>query len=138
MGKPRVVKVKLDTYSPVDLKYYGYKSTDKINGVTITINASENLTTNLQKGTMDDEAVKIFKTVFPLSSQLGDVAVWSQLPVKDQYANIKDDTAITFVMSRPVYEKINWENFNHRDLPSFLNSEKKTDDRNGSHELISF
>lgn len=138
MDKERVVKVKVDTYSSADLKRYGYKTTDKINGVTITINASENLTANLQRGAMAGEAEKIFRAVFPLAPQLGDVAVWSQLPIKDQYGNVKDGLAITFVMSRPVYEKINWENFNHRDLPNLLNREKATDDRNGSHEMIKF
>ena len=100
------------------------------------INASENLTANLQRGTMEDEAAKIFQSVFPLEADIGDVSIWSQLPVKDKYGNTKDDTAITFVMSRPVYEKINWASFDYHDLPDLLNSENSTDDRNGSHELV--
>ncbi len=137
-NKPRVVSVKVSNYNSVELSAYGYKPTDTVKGVLVTINASENLTTNLQKGTMADEAVKIFQAVFPLSSQIGDVGVWSQLPVKDKYGNTKDDTAITFVMTRPLYQKVNWSNFNHRDLPTLLNSESRIDDRNGSHELIKF
>jgi hypothetical protein len=136
--KPTIVRVKLDKYNSVELKDYGYKSTDDVKGVLITINSSENLTTNLQKATMDSEAVKIFQAIFPLSSQIGDVVIWSQLPVKDQYGNTKDDTAITFAMGRPLFEKMNWSNFNHRDLPTLLNTENRLDDRNGSHELIRF
>lgn len=136
--KPRVVSVKVDSYNSVELSAYGYAPTDVVKGVLITINSSENLTANLQKGTMADEATKVFQAVFPLSQEIGDVAIWSQLPVKDQYGNTKDGTAITFVMARPLYQKINWTNLNHRDLPNLLNTESRIDDRNGSHELIRF
>ncbi len=136
--KPTIVDVKVDTYNAIELKAYQYEPTEDVKGILITINSSENLTTNLQKSTMYNEAVKIFQAIFPLSPQIGDVVIWSQLPVKDKYGNTKDDTAITFAMGRPLYQKINWTNYNHRDLPALLNSEDKTDDRNGSHELIKF
>lgn len=138
MDKPRVVRVEVATYNDNDLKTYGYKPTDDVKGLLIVINASENLTTNLQKATMADEAADIFQNVFPLSSQIGDIIIWSQLPVKDQYGNTKDDTAITYAMGRPLFEKINWSNFNNRDLPTLLNNEERVDDRNGSYELIRF
>lgn len=138
MDKPRVARIEVDKYNASELQAYGYKPTDDVKGVLIVINASENLTTNLQKGTMAGEAAKAFQAIFPLSSQIGDVIVWSQLPIKDQYGNVRDDTAITFAMGRPLYEKINWANLNHRDLPTLLNSEDTKDDRNGSHELIKF
>lgn len=138
MDKPTVVRVEVATYNDNDLKMYGYKPTDEVKGLLIIINASENLTTNLQKSTMADEAADIFQNVFPLSSQIGDIIIWSQLPVKDQYGNTKDDTAITYAMGRPLFAKINWSNFNHRDLPALLNNEDTADDRNGSYELIGF
>lgn len=138
MDKPVVVKVEVENYKSSELIAYGYKAEDKIKSVFIVINASENITTNLQKGAMAGEAEKIFKGVFPLSGDIGDIIIWSQLPIKDQYGNIKDDTAITYAMARPLFEKINWDNLNHRELPNLLNSEDKNDDRNGSYELLKF
>lgn len=137
-NKPTVVKVEVNKYNAAELKAYGYKSIDDVKGLLITINASENLTTKLQKGSMAGEAAKIFQSVFPLSSQIGDIIIWSQLPTKDQYGNTKDSTTITYAMGRPLFEKMNWTDYNHRDLPALLNNENKVDDRNGSLELIKF
>jgi hypothetical protein len=137
-NKSTVVGVEVTKYNATELKAYKFNSTDEVSGVLIKINASENLTTNLQKGTMDDEASDIYQAVFPLSPKIGDIIIWSQLPVKDQYGNTKDDTAIVFAMARPSFEKVNWSNFNHRDLPGLLDSEERLDDRNGYSELIKF
>ena len=138
MGKPTVVGVEVDEYNDAELKASNYPASTKVSGVLVKINASENLTTNLQKGTMADEASDVFQATFPLSSEIGDVIVWSQLPVKDQYGNTKDDTALVFAMARPSYEKVNWVSFSHRDLPTLLKTEEKVDDRNGYSELIKF
>ncbi len=136
--KQRVVRVEITPYDSSMLSGYGYKPTDSVKSILVVINASENLTTNLQKGSMAGEAVKVFQSVFPISDEIGDIIIWSQLPVKDQYGNVKDGTAITYSMGRPLFQKINWTNFNHRDLPTLLNTEDRVDDRNGSHELIKF
>lgn len=138
MGKQTLVKAEIEKYTAAELAAYGYKSSDSISRAFIQINSSENLTTNLQKGTMNNEALKIVRAVFPLDSNIGDVIIWSQLPVKDQYGNIKDDTAIIYAMGRPLYGKINWDNFSHNDLPSLLKSESSIDDRNGYMEKLKF
>ncbi|MDP2630884.1 MAG: hypothetical protein Q8P56_05775 [Candidatus Uhrbacteria bacterium] len=136
--KPRVVEVILDPYIPSVLTEYGYKGGESITGVLIKINSDENLTTNLQKGTMHNEATKIAQAIFPLNSTIGDIIIWSQLPVKDQYGNVKDGTAIVYSIARPLFDKINWSNFNHRDLPTLLKSENRIDDRNNYYEAIKF
>lgn len=136
--KPRVVEVILDPYKQSMLTEYGYKGGESITGVLIKINSDENLTTNLQKGTMHNEATKIAQAIFPLNSTIGDIIIWSQLPVKDQYGNVKDGTAIVYSIARPLFNKINWSNFNHRDLPTLLKSENRIDDRNNYYETIKF
>ncbi len=88
--------------------------------------------------TMDDEATKVFQSVFALSPSIGDIILWSQLPVQDKYGNTKDRVAIVFSMGRPLYQKVSWTDFNHRSLPSLLQSETSIDDRNAYHELIKF
>lgn len=138
MKKPRVVETTLDPYKPSMLTEYGYKSEEPVVGVLIKINADENLTTNLQKGTMHGEAFKIAKALFPLDPTIGDIIIWSQLPVKDQYGNVKDGTAIVYSIARPLFNKINLSNFNHRDLPTLLKSENRIDDRNNYYEAIKF
>lgn len=138
MKKPRVVEVILDPYKPSMLTEYGYKNEESIVGVLIKINSDENLTTNLQKGTMSDEATKIAQAVFPLNPIIGDIIIWSQLPVKDQYGNVKDGTAIVYSIAQPLFNKINWNNFSHRDLPTLLKSENRIDDRNNYYEAIKF
>jgi len=138
LDKQRIVGIDVEKYKAVELQQFGYQANTDVVAVTVKINASENLTTNLQKGTMHDEAFKVFKNVFPLSPTMGDVLVWSYLPVKDKYGNIKDDVAITYSMARSLFEKINWNDLNHRELPNLLNSEAKTDWRNGYVELVKF
>ncbi len=136
--KPRLVDVQVTKYTASMLSEYGYKSTDNISSILIIINSDENLTSNLQKSTMDNEASKLIQSIFPIDSNIGDIIIWSQLPVKDKYGNTKDDTAIIFSVSRPLSAKINWSNFNYRDLPTLLKSEEKVDDRNGYFEKIRF
>jgi hypothetical protein len=136
--KPRIVSVEIEKYNASMLTMYKYPSGSKISGILVKINASENLTTNLQKGSMHGEAVKVFQAVFPTDPTIGDVIIWSQLPVKDQYGNLKDDTAIIYSMSRSLFDKVNWTNYNHRDLPTLLKSEGKIDDRNNYYESIKF
>lgn len=136
--KQRVVSVEIDKYDAKMLSTYKYKSGESVVGLLIKINADENLTTNLQKGTMHDEATKIAQVVFPIDQTIGDIIIWSQLPVKDKYGNIKDDTAIVYSISRSLFNKINWSNFNHRDLPTLLRSENSVDDRNNYFESIKF
>jgi len=137
-NKPRVVSVEADKYTAALLAEYSYKSSDSVVGLLIKINSDENLTTKLQKGTMNNEATKIAQAVFPLDQTIGDIIIWSQLPVKDQYGNIKDDTAIVYSIARPLFNKINWSNFQHNDLPNLLRSESNIDDRNSYFEKIKF
>lgn len=138
MGKLRVVGVEVDKYNAQMLSDYGYKSGNSIVGLLITINADENLTVNLQKGTMHNEASKIVQAVFPLDQTIGDIIIWSQLPVKNQYGNTKDDTAIVYSIARPLFDKINWSNFDYHNLPTLLRSEHAIDDRNNYYENIKF
>ncbi len=136
--KQRVVSVEIKKYDTKMLSIYKYKSGESVMGILIKINADENLTTNLQKGTMHNEATKVAKAVFPINQTIGDIIIWSQLPVKDQYGNIKDDKAIIYSISRSLFDKINWSNFYHRDLPTLLKSENNADDRNNYIERIKF
>lgn len=136
--KQRVVGVEITKYDASMISAYKYKSGETVVYPLIKINADENLTTNLQKSTMNDEAVKIAKAVFPVDQTIGDIIIWSQLPVKDQYGNIKDDTAIIYSMSRSLFDKVNWSNFSYRDLPTLLKTEHNIDDRNNYSESIKF
>ncbi|MCK9578967.1 MAG: hypothetical protein M0Q92_00775 [Methanoregula sp.] len=136
--KQRVVSVEITKYDASMISAYKYKSGETVVYPLIKISADENLTTNLQKSTMHDEAVKIAKAVFPVDQTIGDIIIWSQLPVKDQYGNIKDDTAIIYSMSRSLFDKVNWSNFSYRDLPTLLKTEHNIDDRNNYSESIKF
>ncbi len=137
-SKPRVVSVELTAYKSSELSTYGYASTNTVQGAFIKTNASENLTSNLQKMTLHKEAAKIFQDTFSSFSQIGDVIIWERLPVSDQYGNQKDDTAIVYAMSRSLYDKINWASFSYTTLPDLLKSEGHTDDRNSYYEAIRF
>ncbi|MCL5410239.1 MAG: hypothetical protein M1324_00060 [Patescibacteria group bacterium] len=136
--KQRVVSVEITKYDASMISAYKYKSGETVVYPLIKINADENLTTNLQKNTMHDEAVKIAKAVFSVDQTIGDIIIWSQLPVKDQYGNVKDDTAIIYSMSRSLFDKVNWSNFSYRDLPTLLKTEHNIDDRNNYSESIKF
>ena len=138
MGKTSVVEVSMRQYNAAELKAYNYNPADKVFIAFIKINSSENFTTNLQKATMNKEATKIFQKVFPLQSDIVDITLWSQLPLKDQYGNQGDDVAIIYGMARPLFDKIKWDNFYYRDLPDLLKSEGRVDDRNSYFEKIKF
>ena len=138
MGKFTVDSVEITKYKPSELSSYGYNPSDNINDVFIKVNSSENITTNLQKMTLQKEASKILNGVFPVSTDIGSIILWLQIPLKDKYGNIKDDVAIVYSMSRDLYKKVNWTNMQYTDLPALLLSEYKTDDRNNYHETIKF
>ncbi len=138
MGKTRVVSIEVTKYKPTELSTYSYKSTDEIKGVFIKINASENLTSNLQKSTLNKEASQLAQEVFKVSSEIGDIILWSQLPLADKYGNKKDGTAVAYSIARPLYEKINWTDFYYNKLPEVLKSEHSADDRNNYYEAIRF
>ncbi len=134
----RVIGVDVEKYKAIELQQYGYKSSDEVLGITVKINASENITTNLQKQTMHKEAFDVFKNVFPLSPKIGDIIVWSHVPARDQYGKTEDTVAITYSMARSLYEKISWDSFFYSQLPDLLKSEAKSDLRNSYIELIKF
>jgi|GEM_PF-5234450 len=138
LGKQRVVGVEVTKYTPQELSTYGYKNGETVIGLLIKINADQNLTTNLTKGTMHNEATKIAQAVFPIDPTVGDIIIWSQLPLVDQYGNTKDETAIVYSMSRSLFDKVNWSDYNHRELPTLLKSENKIDDRNNYFESVTF
>ena len=120
------------------MQEFGYKAGAEVIGVIVKINASENITSNLQKQTLHKEAFNVLKNTFPLSPTIGDVVVWSYLPVKDKFGNVKDGIAISYAMSRPLFEKINWNGLNYSELPNLLKSEVRNDLRNAYTELIGF
>ncbi|MDP2709396.1 MAG: hypothetical protein Q8O93_05155 [bacterium] len=136
--KQRVVGIEITKYDASMISAYKYKSGDTVVYPLIKINADENITTNLQKSTLHDEAVKIAKAVFPIDQTIGDIIIYSQLPLKDQYGNTEDGTVIIYSMSRALFDKVNWSNFSYRDLPTLLKTEHSIDDRNNYSESIKF
>lgn len=138
MKKQRVIGVEVDKYNASMLSEYGYKAGEEKVGLLVKINASENLTANLQKNTMHKEATQVFQNTFSTDPAIADIIVWSYIPVKDQYGNTKDDVGIIYSMSRELWKKINWANFQYTDLPGLLLSERKLDDRNSYFEKIKF
>lgn len=138
MKKPRVISIEVDKYDSSMLSAYGYKPEDEEVSVFIKINSSENLTNNLQKGTMNDEASKVFKNVFLSDHSIADIILWSYLPTQDQYGNEKDDVAIVYSMSRNLFKKINWSNFYSGDLPNLLKTESRIDERSNYFEKVKF
>ncbi len=137
-SKPRLISVEVSKYTPSMLSDYGYKSSDDVSSIFIIINADENITTNLQKSTLNKEAFELAKAVFPIDHTIADLIIWEQLPVQDKYGNIKDGTAIVYGISRPLFSKINLDNFFYNDLPNLLRSEIRNDDRNSYFEKITF
>ena len=138
LGKVRVIGISVEKYKAIELREYGYKPNAEVVGIIVKINASENVTKNLMKQTMHKEAFKVFKDIFPLSPTIGDILVWSYLPTKDKFGNVKDDVATTYTMSRSLFEKVNWSELNYSELPNLLKSEAKNDLRNAYTELINF
>lgn len=135
MKKPRIISVEVEDYKPTDT---GYTATKNLKGIFIKINSSENLNSNLQKMTLNKEASQVAQAIFPLDENIGDIILWTNLPLKDQYGNISDGLAIVYSIARPLYDKINWTNFDYNDLPPLLISEGKVDSRNHYHEDIKF
>lgn len=138
MGKPRLVGIEVEKYKATQLTAYGYKNSDTVVRVFIQINADENITTKLQKLGMNTDAATIAQAVFPLDQSVGDIIILSQLPLKDKYGNVKDDTAIVYSIARPLFSKVSWQNFYASDLSGLLKSEHSIDDRNNYLEQVRF
>jgi hypothetical protein len=130
MGKERVKSVKISDYTDKEKTDVGYNKEEKSKSVLIELNSSENLTSNLQKATLHKEAVETFKAVFSTDGNIKDAVVWAYLPLRDQYGNVSDDLAVSYAISRELFEKVNWSNFYSDDLPALLRGEALKDDRN--------
>ncbi len=126
MSKPRVLGVEISKLQKGNLQ------------VLVKVNTSENLTTSLQKGTANSEATKISQNVFPVDEKIQELVIWSYVPTVDKYGNSKDGVGLIYSISRDLYKKINWGNFQHNSFPDLLRSEGRADDRNSYIERIKF
>lgn len=126
MSKPRVISTELSNIEGGKQQAF------------VKVNASENLTSNLEKSTLNKEAVKITQAVFPVDPKIQELVIWSYLPVKDKYGNTKDDVVVIYSVSRSLFSKINWTNFDNNSFPDLLRSESKTDFASGYVEKVKF
>ncbi len=99
----RIVELKVNDHMGTE------KTDDKI--VLLTLNASDNLSTNMIKGGILLDSIKVFKTVFQ-DENIEEVTLFWQFPLKDSYGNTKHENVLKLGLSRETVGKINWDGFN--------------------------
>jgi len=102
MKKDRLVDIKANTHHGVE------KEGAKI--VLATLNADENFTSNMAKGSMLMDSSKVFKALFDIPEVEEVVLLW-QLPLTDAYGKTEDGGVLKVTLTREIAAKINWDNF---------------------------
>ena len=72
---------------------------------------------------------KVYQQVFSVNPNVSDVIVWYYGSMKDKYGNNTDKVLLSESIDRETYTKINWQNFDSKDICTFLKSETDTDER---------
>lgn len=91
----------------------------------ITVEMSDNITTNLTRLGIEKAAAHIFENVFPLLENREDIEMItfvSETTFVDVYGNESIDDASIISMTKETYNKINWENFLTENLKNIATS----------------
>ncbi len=86
------------------------------NGIIISLNASENLTTNMTKKGIWMDTKKLFEELHK-STEFDIVLINWYLPLVDQYGNESDSLVMSIDMKKETLEKINWDKFLFNNIP---------------------
>ena len=94
------------------------KSTPDKNAIVVTINAGENVNgINGQKESGWSNAANVFKLAFSEDKSINEVEVDTNLPTVNAYGKQEITPFQTIVMSRNTYDKIDWNNFDSKNIP---------------------
>lgn len=95
-----------------------WKDDDGTSWVTVDYNADDNLTSNLMRSSMWNDAKAFYKTVTPLlSSDFNGAVLNAWFKTTDAYGTTEDSKVMTVTMERSTWEKITWDNFLHENIP---------------------
>lgn len=100
-----------------EINNFGYDGTDII---SVTLNASDRITTNMTKKGMWLDSVNILESISELDSfkNLEMITIIWQFPLVDQYGNTEDGKVMSMDFKKETLEKINWDNFQRDNLPN--------------------
>ncbi|MBO0586446.1 hypothetical protein [Sporosarcina sp. E16_8] len=88
--------------------------------ISITLNASENLTNKMTRRMMWMESAKILDPLSKIEGVENILIEW-MFPLSDQYGNTEDGRIMMFSFPKEVYSKMNWENFDVEKIPNVVN-----------------
>lgn len=95
-----------------------WKDDDGTSWVTVSYNASENLTSNMTRSSMWTDAKNFYQKVTPLLSKSFNGAVLNGwLKTTDAYGKVEYSQVMTVTMSRATWEKIAWDTFIKTNIP---------------------
>lgn len=96
----------------LDLQVNDHQGTpDTIDKIVVAkLQGNDNLSSNMIKGGMQLESIKIFKNLFE-HSEIQEVALIWQFPTVNDYGNSELNTVLKITITRAIAEQINWEKF---------------------------
>lgn len=71
-------------------------------------------------------SAEIFKESFADDTNISDTIVWFYGDITDKYGNVSNKAVLSYAISRSIFEKINWQNFDASNLCDFLKSEYRS------------
>jgi hypothetical protein len=103
-----------------------YKGIDVDSGAKM-ITVSFNVLSFLDRDSLLHDTGRIstetFKAVFESKLNATDTVIWYYGETTDRYGNKSDAIVLSYAMDKETYNKINWSNFNAKDLCNFLKQE---------------
>lgn len=105
---------KPDLNRPVDTKM-----------LTVSVNVTDFYNRSSLLKQSGDLSAKLFHNAFSSNLNAYDVLVWFRAETTDRYGNKEDNVIMVYAMDKNTYSKVNWGNFDSKQLCDFLIQEEK-------------
>jgi hypothetical protein len=112
-GEKKIIELQVNDHAGTK------KEGDKI--VVVKLHGNNNLNSQMIKGGMQLESIKIFKQLFQLN-EIEEVDLIWQFPTSDTLGNSTLNTVLKINISRTTASKINWDGFDKDNLASVADS----------------
>jgi hypothetical protein len=93
--------------------------------LTVSIKVSDIYNRSLLLKQSGDLSAKLFQDAFASNLNAYDVLVWFRAETTDRYGNKEDNVIMVYAMDKKTYTKVNWSNFDSKQLCDFLIQEEK-------------
>lgn len=105
------------------MSYMTIEKSEKNKELIVSIQVKSFLTKNTLVHITGELSSKIFQTSFQFDPSFNNVTVWYYMEATDKYGNKSNEVGLSYSINKQTFSKINWQNFNAKELCDFLSNE---------------